>query len=176
MPTRTLKQALPAAVPVFPPLLPTRVLFDPNRGDLDKINDYTANVYFGEVDIAEADPVIAAAGGVASAGLKVVYGTGTNFDYEAPTSSLTVGPGAKAIGAAVARFNGAASAKALGRIDGNTNLNYNRNAWNGNTATVGTTTVLNRGISAGAYLDRTSGNDNDALLEQPAVNNWAFGH
>jgi hypothetical protein len=42
------------------------VLFDPNRGDLDKINDYTANVYFGEVDLAEADPVIAAGGGVVS--------------------------------------------------------------------------------------------------------------
>jgi hypothetical protein len=105
-----------------------------------------------------------------------VYSTGTNFDYEAPGSSLVLGPGAKAIGAAIARVNGGASAKALGRIDGNININYNRNAWEGNSATVGTTTTLNRGISAGAYLDRTSGNDNDALLEQPAVNNWAFGH
>jgi hypothetical protein len=40
--------------------------FDPNKGDIDRFNDYTANVYFGEVDIAEADPVIAAAGGVVS--------------------------------------------------------------------------------------------------------------
>jgi hypothetical protein len=47
-------------------LLLQRVLFDPNKGDLDKVNDYFANVYFGEVDIAEADPVIAAAGGVVS--------------------------------------------------------------------------------------------------------------
>lgn len=49
-----------------PALLLQRVLFDPNKGDLDKVNDYFANVYFGEVDIAEADPVIAAAGGVVS--------------------------------------------------------------------------------------------------------------
>jgi hypothetical protein len=112
----------------------------------------------------------------ASAGVRVTYGTGTNFDYEAPTSSLVVGPGAKVVGAAIARVNGGASAKVLGRTDVNTNINYNRNAWNGNTATVGATTTWNRGVSAGAYLDRTSGNDNDALLEQPAVNNWAFGH
>ncbi|KAF6256554.1 hypothetical protein COO60DRAFT_1657424 [Scenedesmus sp. NREL 46B-D3] len=152
-----------------------RVLFDPNKGDLDKVNDYFANVYFGEVDIAEADPVIAAAGGVVGAGVRAVYGTGTNFDYESPTSSLTLGPGGKAIGSVIARINGGASAKVLGRGDANSNINYNRNAWDGNSATVGTTTTLNRGISAGAYLDRTSGNDNDALLDQPDVNNWAFG-
>jgi hypothetical protein len=58
---------VPCALPaLLPPLLLQRVLFDPNKGDIDRINDYTANVYFGEVDIAEADPVIAAAGGVVS--------------------------------------------------------------------------------------------------------------
>jgi hypothetical protein len=53
--------ALPAVLPLL-----QRVLFDPNKGDIDRINDYTANIYFGEVDIAEADPVVAAAGGVVS--------------------------------------------------------------------------------------------------------------
>lgn len=42
--------------------LPERVYFNPNNGEDNKVEDYIANVYFGEVDLAKADPVLAAAG------------------------------------------------------------------------------------------------------------------
>lgn len=45
------------------PQLTQRVVFDPNRGENNKVEDYIANVYIGEVDIAEADPVAAGVGG-----------------------------------------------------------------------------------------------------------------
>jgi hypothetical protein len=45
------------------PQLTQRVVFDPNAGEDNKIEDYFGNIYIGEVALAEADPVIAGAGG-----------------------------------------------------------------------------------------------------------------
>lgn len=112
----------------------------------------------------------------AAAGIQFTYDKSTYFDYESPVSSANVGPGAKAISAAVARVLGAGSAKAIGRGSVKRNAAYSRNAYDGNSVAIGTLNELAGGASAGAYLDRTSGNDNDALLEQTPVPEFLFGH
>ncbi len=56
-PRRNLKQTTPA------PQLTQRVVFDPNQGKNNKIVDYVANVYIGDVLLAQADPTAAGAGG-----------------------------------------------------------------------------------------------------------------
>lgn len=53
-------------VPEVPRPLTERLIFDPNRGEEAKVEDYIANVYFGEVDLAQANPVLAAAGAAVS--------------------------------------------------------------------------------------------------------------
>lgn len=110
-----------------------------------------------------------------ASGLRFQYDKSSYFDYETPVSEANIGPGAKAIAAAIARVLGTGSAKALGRADAKANVEYSRDAWNANSAAIGTVTELARGASAGVYLDRTSGNDNDALLEAPPVN-FFWGH
>lgn len=111
----------------------------------------------------------------AAAGIQFTYDKSTYFDYESPVSSANVGPGAKAIGAAVARVLGGASAKAIGRGFIKSNAAYSRNAYDGNSVAFGTLNEMGRGASAGAYLDRTAGNDNEALLQQTPVPSFIFG-
>lgn len=47
-------------------LLLQRVYWDPNEGKLDQVKDYVADVMIGDIDIAKADPVIAATGAAVS--------------------------------------------------------------------------------------------------------------
>lgn len=54
------RQLTQADRPLF---IPERVFFEPNNDEDDKIEDYLLNVYIGDVELAEADPSIAAAGG-----------------------------------------------------------------------------------------------------------------
>lgn len=59
-PTPTARKPLQIPEQVF---LPERVFFDPNAGEENKVEDYLGNVYFGIIDVAEAEPALAAAGG-----------------------------------------------------------------------------------------------------------------
>jgi hypothetical protein len=60
--------ALAQQVAAQAPQLTQRVIFDPNAGDVDRINGYIGDVYIGEVGIAVANPVVAGAGGGVSWG------------------------------------------------------------------------------------------------------------
>lgn len=198
---RNLKQTIPA------PQLTQRVVFDPNRGENNKVQDYIANVYIGEALLAQADPTAAGAGGgvstqkiqcfvrrscicstifsqlsifsfplpQAGAGVQLTYDKSSYFDYETFASRADVGPGAKAVGAAVARVLGIGTAKAAGKGFGKSNLGYKRDAAAENAVALGTVNELGLGVSGGLYLDRASGKDNSALLQAPQVN-FAFGH
>jgi hypothetical protein len=98
-------------------------------------------------------------------GLQFTYDKTSYFDEEALAARAAIGPGTKAMGAAVAR---ALAGKGLAR----SNIVYNRNAASENTASVGTVTELGLGVSGGAYLNRDD--DDSALLDQPTVG-FAFG-
>lgn len=111
----------------------------------------------------------------ASAGVQLTYDRANYFDYEGFTSRGNVGPGAKAVGAAVARVLGVATAKAAGKGFGRLNLAYKRDAAAENAVSLGNINELGAGFSGGMYVDRTSGKDNSALLQAPLVN-FAFGH
>jgi hypothetical protein len=108
----------------------------------------------------------------AAAGLQFTYDKTSYFDEEALAARAAIGPGAKAVGAAVARALGIATAKAAGKGLARSNIVYNRNAASENTASVGTVTELGLGVSGGAYLNRDD--DDSALLDQPTVG-FAFG-
>ncbi len=53
-----------------PIYIPERIFFEPNNDEDDKVEDYLLNVYIGDVEIAEADPAIAAAGGAVRAAMR----------------------------------------------------------------------------------------------------------
>lgn len=80
------------------------------------------------------------------------------------------------MGAAVARILGGGGTKAIGRASAKTQGAYSRNAFDQNKIAIGTTSELAGGASFGGYLDRTSGNDNDALLAQTPVPQTFIGH
>lgn len=65
--------------------LPERVYFNPNNGEDNKVEDYVANVYFGEVDLAKADPVLAAAGAAVRAVARHMW---TTYFYDPWTNSV----------------------------------------------------------------------------------------
>lgn len=110
----------------------------------------------------------------AAAGIQLQYDKSSYFDYEVPKSRADIGPGAKAVGAAVARVLGIGTAKAAGKGYGKANLSYKRDAGSENAVAIGTVNELGVGMSGGVYLDRTAGNDNNALLQAPSVG-FAFG-
>lgn len=103
-------------------------------------------------------------------GVQFQYDKSSYFDYEAPKARADIGPGAKAVGAAVARVLGIATAKAAGKGFGKSNVSYKRDAYNENAVALGTVNEVGAGLSAGVFLDRTAGNENSALLQTPAVN------
>jgi hypothetical protein len=105
----------------------------------------------------------------AKAGIGLTYDKTSYFDEEFPKSRADIGPGARAVGAAVARILGIATGKAAARLQGKSQLSYRRDAWDDNNISLGTVNELGGGISAGAFLDRTA--DNEALLEPTRVNN-----
>lgn len=110
----------------------------------------------------------------AQAGIQISYSTGSYNDYETFASRADVGPGARAVGAAVARVLGIGTAKAAGKGFGKFNVGYKRDAAAENAVAVGTVNELGLGLSGGLYLDRAAEEDNSALLQAPQVN-FAFG-
>lgn len=108
-----------------------------------------------------------------NAGLQFTYDKRSYFDDETFAARASIGPGAKAVGAAVARLLGIASAKAAGAGVASANLAYKRDAAKENSVTVGTVNQIGAGLSGGVYLDRSS-DDDTPLLELPKVN-FAFG-
>jgi hypothetical protein len=109
----------------------------------------------------------------AAAGLQFNYDKTSYFDDETLAASANVGPGTRAVGAAVARLLGVATAKAAGTGFGRANAVYERDASKENSVSVGTVSEIGAGLSGGIYLDRSS-DDDTALLELPTVN-FAFG-
>lgn len=62
------RQAAPGVELPPTPTVISRVIFDPNRREDNKVEDYIGNVYLGIVEVAEADPAAAATGAAVSAG------------------------------------------------------------------------------------------------------------
>lgn len=108
-----------------------------------------------------------------ASGIQFQYDKSSYFDYENPGSEANIGPGAKAIAAAIARLTGAGSLKAAARASGKANVAYTRDAFNSNSVAIGTVTEVTGGVSGGAYLDRSAGNVNIALAQQPSA--FVFG-
>lgn len=109
----------------------------------------------------------------ATAGIRTNYDTAGQFDYESPTSRLEFGPGARATAAAVARVLGLGAFKGLGTAGVTSRSGHNRNAWNSNTARLGTVNTVGGSASAGLYLDRTGASD--SANEQPSPSVGIFG-
>ncbi|KAG2449959.1 hypothetical protein HYH02_000063 [Chlamydomonas schloesseri] len=142
-----------------------RVLFSPIARLIGV--PYPASIYAGELYIAEADPLLTAAGQAARAGLLVDYYLERRVNYYTPFTFTRAGPSVVALTASTARSRGQIGVAAKARALAQALYSYQRSRYLANSVEVAVGGRGFAGASLGAYLFNNPLVNNQFLLQGP---------